>query len=412
MSVNDHIILTGDFNIDFLKPIPTNWESTLSCYNLIQLVCEPTRVTSKSVTLIDHIYSTKPEAIINVSVPSYCPSDHYPVSFTINKHNQNGGTASQKHIFIKYRNFKRFDDEQFLSDLKKENFNDIYALSDPDAALDLWYSKFKRIFDKHAPMVFKRVRKKFQSKWLNKEIAQLRSKRNFFHQRKDFVNYKFYRNKLTSKLRESKSDYFSHAIASGKRTSELWKHLKDVKSETKHQISRIKFDRYEISDQEEICEHFNTHFSSVAASIIKNPKTSFYSPKLQEFVDKNVGNAEFAFLSLTPYDVYSELLKLDINKSTGLDDVGPNILKISAPVIFESLAHIYNLSLCSGYFPSKFKYARVTPVYKAGDVLDMNNYRPISVLPTLSKLFEKFVYSQLYEYLLKHNLIYKNQSGF
>ena len=71
-------------------------------------------------------------------------------------------------------------------------------------------------------------------------------------------------------------------MALGKITSEHWKHLKKLKSETNHQIYRIKFDSIETSDQEEICEHFNTHFSSVADSIISNPKTRFYSPELQE----------------------------------------------------------------------------------------------------------------------------------
>ena len=54
----------------------------------------------------------------------------------------------------------------------------------------------------------------------------------------------------------------------------------------------------------------------------------------------------------------------------------------------------------------------MTPLYKSGDNTDMNNYRPISVLPNLSKLFEKFVYAQIYEYLVKYNMIHVNQSGF
>ena len=92
---------------------------------------------------------------------------------------------------------------------------------------------------------------------------------------------------------------------------------------------------------------------------------------MQDFVDEKLCNdTDFVFLCVTPYDVYTELLKLNVNKSTGLDDVGPNILKISAPVIFESIANVLNLSLCSGKLPSKFKYAKVTLVYNNGDVLD------------------------------------------
>ena len=73
----------------------------------------------------------------------------------------------------------------------------------------------------------------------------------------------------------------------------------------------------------------------------------------------------------------TELLKLNIQKSSGLDGISPNILKMSATVIYESLTHIFNLSLCTGNFPLKLKLARVTPLYKSGDIADMNNKRPI-----------------------------------
>jgi hypothetical protein len=120
----------------------------------------------------------------------------------------------------------------------------------------------------------------------------------------------------------------------------------------------------------------------------------------------------FSYTCILPEEVLTELVKLNIHKSSGLDGINPNILKMSATVIYESLAHIFNLSLCTGNFPSKRKLARVTPLYKSGDIADMNNYRPISVLPSLSKLFEKIVYAQIYEYLIKYNLIHPNQSCF
>jgi hypothetical protein len=73
----------------------------------------------------------------------------------------------------------------------------------------------------------------------------------------------------------------------------------------------------------------------------------------------------------------TELLKLNIQKSSGLDGISPNILKMSATVIYESLTHIFNLNLCTGNFSSKLKLARVTPLYKSGDIADMNNNRSI-----------------------------------
>lgn len=147
--------------------------------------------------------------------------------------------------------------------------------------------------------------------------------------------------------------------------------------------------------------------------IIKNSNLNASTEKLDNWVSSKLWlENTFSYTCILPEEVLTELLKLNIHKSSGLDGISPNILKMSATVIYESLTHIFNLSLCTGNFPSKLKLARVTPLYKSGDIADMNNYRPISVLPSLSKLFEKIVYAQIYEYLIKYKLIHPNQSGF
>jgi hypothetical protein len=102
----------------------------------------------------------------------------------------------------------------------------------------------------------------------------------------------------------------------------------------------------------------------------------------------------FSLYSVTFSGVFKELENLDISKSTGIDGLGPRILKLSAPFIADSLTHIINLSLCTGIFPSTLNNARVTALHRGGDNTDVNNYRPISVLPTVSKIFEKIVYKQ------------------
>ena len=151
----------------------------------------------------------------------------------------------------------------------------------------------------------------------------------------------------------------------------------------------------------------------MAERIIKNSNLNASTEKLDNWVSSKLWlENTFSYTCILPEEVLTELLKLNIHKSSGLDGISPNILKMSATVIYESLTHIFNLSLCTGNFPSKLKLARVTPLYKSGDIADMNNYRPISVLPSLSKLFEKIVYAQIYEYLIKYKLIHPNQSGF
>ena len=99
-------------------------------------------------------------------------------------------------------------------------------------------------------------------------------------------------------------------------------------------------------------------------------------------------------------------------KSTGADDIGPRFIRDATPSIKEPLCYLINLSLNCGKFPDALKLARVTPVHKSGSKLDTGNYRPISILPTFSKIFEKIVHNQISTYLNDNNLVYKNQSGF
>ena len=390
--------------------MPSQWDTILSTYGLDQIVYDPTRVTSKSVSLIDHIYTTRPEDNIYANIPIKCPSDHYPVSLSLRYGKQNKRhTRPNDHKVIRYRNFKNFNEELFLHDLKNQNFIEILQATDPNTALDMWYDKFVNTLNKHAPTICKRVKKNVQPEWHKADFTELRQQRDYCHKIKDFDNFKRNKNKLTSSIRSSKTKYFSEAIQSGKNIGELWKHLKDISSQSKSQISSINVDGQTFDNVADICEKFNDHFSSVADRIIQNPQNNASIDKLCILVNSKTSHMDtFSYTCIMPEEVLTELLKLNIHKSSGLDGIGPNILKISASVIYKSLAHIFNLSLCTGKFPLKLKLARVTPLYKSGDNTDMNNYRPISVLPNLSKLFEKFVYAQIYEYLVKYNMIHVN----
>ena len=113
-----------------------------------------------------------------------------------------------------------------------------------------------------------------------------------------------------------------------------------------------------------------------------------------------------------PFFVKKFLSSLNVNKSTGLDNIGPKILKLSADVITPSILYIVNKSISISQFPDLWKEAKVKPLFKSGSKDDINNYRPISILPTVSKLIEKWVEMQFSQYLNEFNLLHKSQSGF
>ena len=110
--------------------------------------------------------------------------------------------------------------------------------------------------------------------------------------------------------------------------------------------------------------------------------------------------------------VYDLLRQLKVNKAIGLDEISPRLLKDSAHVIAPSPTRLFNRSLANKTFPSIWKKGKVSPLFKSGDRCDPNNYRPITVLPALSKIMEKIVHIQLYSYLNENNLITSEQFGF
>ena len=106
------------------------------------------------------------------------------------------------------------------------------------------------------------------------------------------------------------------------------------------------------------------------------------------------------------------LSNIDINKATGTDRIGPRLLKLAAPYITNEITYICNHSITMSVFPSKWKEAKVAPLHKSGTHEELNNYRPISILPVLSKVLEKHVHKSLSEFLHEHSLLHKTQSGF
>ena len=104
---------------------------------------------------------------------------------------------------------------------------------------------------------------------------------------------------------------------------------------------------------------------------------------------------KFTLNEVCQADVYKELSNLKRKKATGLDNLPPGLLKDVAPVLAKPLTHVINLSFKTGQVPTDWKEAKVVPVYKSGSRTQVDNYRPISILPTLSKILEKLFTSSL-----------------
>ena len=120
----------------------------------------------------------------------------------------------------------------------------------------------------------------------------------------------------------------------------------------------------------------------------------------------------FRFKTIHVRTIRDAIGKMKTSKGFGTDNVSSYFLKLRMPYIENSLAYIFNKSLESSRFPDDWKTARVTPIFKEGEKSNKSNYRPISVLPVISRLFEKLVFNQLYQYLDHNSLLSPYLSGF
>ena len=119
------------------------------------------------------------------------------------------------------------------------------------------------------------------------------------------------------------------------------------------------------------------------------------------------------FLQPTNKSEIEKIIKsLDSNKSSDIYGMSPKLLKILSPAISETLSNIFNESFALGVLPDHMKLAMITPIFKGGSKLDVSNYRPVSVLPIISKVLEKLMLTRLIKYLDKSKIIYEHQFGF
>ena len=174
----------------------------------------------------------------------------------------------------------------------------------------------------------------------------------------------------------------------------------------------MKIDNDICFDKKTVAETFNCFYTNVASNLVdKLPKTNickFGKDFVTSFYTKiGVVPDSFSFSLVSENKVLKYLSQLGINKSTGLDGIPSRFIKDGAPVIASPLAHIINLSLMQGVVPDDMKSARVVPLFKKNDKTAVGNYRPVSILCIISKIFERVVYDQVELYLKSNKLLFK-----
>ena len=209
--------------------------------------------------------------------------------------------------------------------------------------------------------------------------------------------YKKLRNLVISTIRNSQRSYYKKTITASK-SCDVWRAVNQ--SLGKNRKSSITSD---LSP-----DAWNEHFASVG-----NKLCSKFSENDELIWRNNSSIYTFKFKSLLEEDVLAFINKLPSETNVNILGYDSCILKLSSEIICSSLTILFNMSLYNGEIPNEWKKAPVTPVYKnKGSKRDPNNFRSISVIGHIPKLFEKLVDSQLREYLQSHSFITHSQSAF
>ena len=298
------------------------------------------------------------------------------------------------------------------------DWSQIIGLSDGRAAFNKFYSTFCDNFNESFPM------KHFKSQYVNKKPWLTEGlKKSIIIKNRLYVDslkcpsetktniYKSYKRKLSNLLQKAERMHYHDLLDQNQYNSKkLWSVIKDIISKKKKDSKPPQF---KISNKIEtsksaIANSFNSFFVNIGPDLSKKISPTDIDPLT--YIKES--NAHSIFMSpVTTDEVQRNIITLK-NASAGHDNIHSNILKKTYQFYLEPLCHILNLSLQQGFFPHEMKIAKVVPIYKAGDAMHIGNYRPVSVLPVLSKIFEKVMYTRLIAFITRHKILYKYQFGF
>ena len=407
-----NIIVGGDFNVDFLCTQQPNTNKLLDLFSehqLAQTILTPTRITDSSATCIDNIFASRTDLTGYVVATGI--ADHLAVAVKLEE------ISPPKKSQIQRRKTGIKQAEKLADNLAEVDWEPLKTSKNPCAE---FYRIFQPLFDKCCPLETVKMDKNFIpiKSWMTDELLSMRREkfRLWKIQHKDpsdlnRLNFKKARNQLNTAIRKAKVHHLEGEIkanfTNGRKIWQITNNFINRKGMNKDSITHITHDQQKITDPTEMASRFNDFFSGIGeklASAYKDlPNDKLLPPQLE---------SNLAFQPTNESEIKSIVDDMQNKLSTGHDDISNKLLKIIIVRLLKPLTIIINYSIENHTFPDEMKIAKVVPVFKKGAKDDVNNYRPISLLPTISKIFEKIIDKQIRRYMEDNWLWSDNQFGF
>ena len=224
------------------------------------------------------------------------------------------------------------------------------------------------------------------------------------------MNYNKLKKFVEKHIKKAKHDYYTKYFKMHENDSrKQWSMINQIlnrKMKSRERITKLVIDGKVLSNTTDITEAFNNYFSNVA----KTMKTNNNSYQTQSTINTAHRSYNTINLNTCSETEVSDIINSFQNKATS--DTSIQALKHAEIEIAPILSHIIDTSLTQGIFPSSLKCAKVIPLHKGDAKTEISNYRPISLLPTFSKIYERVMHTRIYDFLDTNNLIFASQYGF
>ena len=405
----DDVLLIGDFNMTLEN---VSLQNFCDSFNFEELIKHPTCFKGNNPSCIDHITTNIPKRFMKSLSLETGISDHHKMIMTIFRSTFSKGKSKSYY----YRDYSKFDLEKYKKDLSNQ------LLSGNINSYDKFSEILSKSFDKIAPLNEKKLRfnnAPFMTKVFRKSImlrSRLRNKLNKDKNKRNTRNYKKQRNYCVKLLRKTKKEYFSNINVNDLSDSKkFWKIVKprfSNKCKTANSIILVEGENI-IKDDQKIANTFNDFFVNITKTLKLKKQPDFDSESISSITDKFLDNESvikikeklqinensFSFRPFTETDIVNIINSLSNNKGSPFNDIPVKIMKDLIEIYSKKLTNIFNSCLETGYFPTTLKLADVVPIFKKGDNNDKENYRPVSLLPNFSKVFERLMNNQIDNYM-------------
>lgn len=419
---NSNIIILGDLNIDLLNRDECfQYQAMLASYGFNSLVNEPTR----NLTCLDHVFvklANKFDCIIE-NLPIYF-SDHNLIKLNISASKSYHISPNVSESYFSIIDYKKLNDHLLV-----ENWDSVYSEINCSNAFASFINTLKSHIESSKSKYTSRCNKKLKP-WMNNGLLVRMGKLKKFSKKLNRNPNNARLGRFVKKLSKSvksfaktvKTSYYKKKFGSiGKNSKLAWQVIDDVLGRNKKKLGVTQIQHSQssclISDAELISNEFNKFFITVSSKIVSelgNDDSEFNLPESNRYTLGSSYNycASCFFEPINSLEIFKEIQKLKNKHSSGIDGIDNVVVKNCAWFLVDVLSYLFNLSLNGGVFPDVLKLAVVVPVLKKGDECQLNNYRPISLLSTFSKLFEKLVKRRLVSYLRKVKFLHDDQYGF